>query len=159
MGGDKLSNLLFPVDIFNFSSGIKHANCIDALLNVSEIIPPLENIMKCGASPLNFVNRWEPNADVGDPRSDPYTSKLYTFRYHLPCSKQRNRIWVWQRWICWRRTFQLQPPISQCWRWLIDAGFNINTSPKYDAACSVHMCHTCKSSPSVIYIWVMHAFP
>lgn len=90
--GQILSKVLFPVDIFNFSSGIKHANCIGALLNVSEIIPPLENIMKCGASPLNFVNRWEPNAYVGNPRSDQYISKLYTFRYHLPCSKQSNRI-------------------------------------------------------------------
>jgi hypothetical protein len=37
--GQILSKVLFPVDIFNFSSGIKHANCIGALLSVSEIIP------------------------------------------------------------------------------------------------------------------------
>jgi Leucine-rich repeat (LRR) protein len=59
-----------PIDIFNLSTSIKQINFMDAS-TLSEIVRPFENTIKCGESPLNFVNRWEPNAHVGTPRSDP----------------------------------------------------------------------------------------
>jgi Leucine-rich repeat (LRR) protein len=59
-----------PIEIFNLSPFIKETNFLDApsLANISE---PANNLMKFGESPLNFVNRWEPHAHVGTPRSDP----------------------------------------------------------------------------------------
>jgi Leucine-rich repeat (LRR) protein len=56
-----------PVEIFSLSPSIS----IVETSSISQIIPANENQIKCGESPLNFVNRWEPSAHVGTPRSDP----------------------------------------------------------------------------------------
>jgi Leucine-rich repeat (LRR) protein len=59
-----------PIDIFNMIPSIKPTSVPDSSL-LEKISEPVNNQIKSGESPLIFVNRWEPNALVGTPRSDP----------------------------------------------------------------------------------------
>jgi len=59
-----------PIDIFSTSPSIKPAASADESL-CAKIIKPIENSIRFGESSLKFVNRWDPSAHVGTPRSDP----------------------------------------------------------------------------------------
>jgi Leucine-rich repeat (LRR) protein len=72
---DSMKLKRIPIDLFNLGPSLSFSS-IRQFIGFDEslffkIIKPVNNNLKNGESPLVFVNRWEPNAHVGTPRSDP----------------------------------------------------------------------------------------